>query len=125
MKKLDLSLPVQTREGAKVWICPEFDTDSSFPVVGFVKYPDGSLVYQCWDIEGRYYLESSKKSNHDLVNVPETKNFIYYFIVDNFGDVSFCTEEEVKEKGYHNLDEKNIFAMKKILIECKEGEIDI
>lgn len=69
MTKLDLTKPVQTREGDPVRIICT-DRKGEYPIVGLVlsDHGDGHEVVRAWPIDGQFY---SKNMQHlDLINVP-------------------------------------------------------
>lgn len=68
-KKLDLTKPVQTKNGSPVRILCT-DRVGERPVVGLIMSPDGGETGVSWTLEGRkgpYYGTDA----YDLVNVPE------------------------------------------------------
>ncbi len=67
---LDLTKPIQTRDGRKVrLLCT--NKIGREPIVGLIVYSDGSEVVGTWDSHGRYFADSESVS--DLVNVQEKK----------------------------------------------------
>lgn len=64
---LDLTKPVQTRDGRPVrLLCT--DANSRFPVTGLVSQPQGNDVVGTWTVEGSY-LDEPGEDPLDLVNV--------------------------------------------------------
>lgn len=76
MPKLDLTKPVQTRDGREVKQVTVFDCDEEFRVRGVV---DGKL--QSWTIDGTFHKD--RHSPNCLVNVPERVKKTVYFRVAN------------------------------------------
>lgn len=69
MTKLDLTKPVQTRDGRSVRIlCDNMKTDQ--PVVGVVTNNDGREFVAQWDVSGKFYQRSPHEGPIDLINVP-------------------------------------------------------
>jgi hypothetical protein len=74
MSKLDLSKPVQTRDGRKVRILCT-DAKTSFPIAGLVTCDDdGCEAFYAWRSSGRL-LDLDTESDEDLINVPEKQRY--------------------------------------------------
>lgn len=69
MAKLDLTKPVQTRNGLPVRILAT-DVRSICPVVGIVSYPDFDSI-ETWTLDGKFAPDGNDEYELDLVNVPE------------------------------------------------------
>ena len=68
---LDLTKPVQTRDGRKVRIlCTDMDGEYD-SIVGIVMNTNESEQCESWRPDGHYY--DTSETNSDLVNVPETR----------------------------------------------------
>lgn len=67
--KLDLTKPVQTRDGRPVRILCT-DAGKIKPVVGLIKTPTGDMVFS-WSPSGRRYTIVKTGHRTDLINVPE------------------------------------------------------
>lgn len=65
---LDLSKPVQTRDGRPVRILCTDARKALYPIIGLIQYQDGSEALSTWADGGVYNLP--KESAWDLVNVP-------------------------------------------------------
>lgn len=68
---LDLTKPVQTRDGRKVEIKFVDETLESYPIVGVVTESDGRRYSETWTIEGKGWLSAKDDHEGDLVQVPE------------------------------------------------------
>ncbi len=84
---LDLTKPVQTRDGRKVRIlCTDRKhTNKEYgPVVGLITQKDGNETYQSWFLDGRLYgdqgADRGRKTDQDLVNSPtvHTRWVVFY-----------------------------------------------
>ena len=73
MPKLDLTKPVQTRDGHPVRILAT-DLRSEYPVTGIISHPGYDEV-ETWTLDGAFV--SSDEHPDDLVNVPETVKRYY------------------------------------------------
>lgn len=71
--KLDLTKPVQTRDGRSVRILC-MDKKGWAPVIGLIMRPDGYEEVQAWDKDG---LAGDCAKNVDLVNAPPPKTVRY------------------------------------------------
>lgn len=67
---LDLSKPVQTRDGKPVRILCT-DRKYSSPIVGLVPLNNNIEEVRSWNAFGRYFPNSSRPHSLDLVNAPE------------------------------------------------------
>ncbi len=67
--KLDLTKPVQTRDGRPVRILAN-DMKADQPVVGVVTNNDGREFVAQWDVSGKFYQRSPHEGPTDLINVP-------------------------------------------------------
>ena len=76
MTKLDLTKPVQTRDGRPVRILC-MDRKSKYPIVGLVLKKDGSETTESWLADGGYHYPACIGEN-DLINVPPKP--VKYFV---------------------------------------------
>lgn len=83
MSKLDLTKPVQTRDGHKVEFIRD-DLDDTFPVLGIITLPSGRLRAEKWRRDGSYF-SGSGTSSLDLINVPEKR--MTYVVIESDGTV--------------------------------------
>lgn len=68
---LDLTKPVQTRDGRRVRILCTDRRNGTYPVVGLVMSNNSdSDEIRSWSINGRYYNDTVGDSETDLINVP-------------------------------------------------------
>jgi len=74
MAKLDLTKPVQTRDGRKVRIYAT-DGGKGKSIHGAVFLHSGQWEMFCWRLNGMFYFDESE-CTLDLVNVPETFELI-------------------------------------------------
>ena len=73
MKPLDITKPVQTRDGRKVRIlCTDAHIQDDFEIVGIV-YNNSTNQLDYWKSNGSCY--ASEESIDDLINAPETFEF--------------------------------------------------
>lgn len=73
MKSLDLSKPVQTRDGRKARIIAT-DLAGNQPLAVAVTDPSGNEWLSCFSLDGSYYpYNSDHPEPEDLVNTPERK----------------------------------------------------
>lgn len=72
-KELDLSKPVQTRDGRAVRILCTDRKGSSLPVTGLITLCDGRETIETWTLKGCLFdhREEGSVYDGDLVNVPE------------------------------------------------------
>jgi hypothetical protein len=71
-KKLDLTKPVQTRDGRKVTIyTTEHNSQTGYSIVGAILDENGSATLRQWRADGLY---SPVNSPNDLVNVPTKRS---------------------------------------------------
>lgn len=72
-KPLDLTKPVQTRDGRKVLLLGVLKKSrTSYPLITVVTQPNGEEVLETYTLQGYATLASSNGENsRDLVNVPE------------------------------------------------------
>ena len=69
-KKLDLTKPVQTRDGRKVRVLATDRKGAAYyPVLGLLTQADGEETVESWTLVGEFY--SGDTDEADLVNVPE------------------------------------------------------
>jgi hypothetical protein len=66
---IDLTKPVQTRDGRKARILC-IDANNDYPIVGLYEY-EGSEQSATWMLDGTYLVHSPRATGYDLVNVPE------------------------------------------------------
>lgn len=64
---LDLTKPVQTRDGSEAKISGT-DNPGDYPVYGYIKASDDEWVPECWTREGRQI--SDAVGDLDIINVP-------------------------------------------------------
>lgn len=69
MSEIDLSKPVQTRDGLKAGIYST-ENGGSYPVHGWLEGKEGRRWIVSWSSDGRYF-QDLRKNDHDLVNIPE------------------------------------------------------
>lgn len=68
---LDLTKPVQTRDGQPVRIiCTDRQNSEDFVVVGLVQTMFGEEATQTWRLDGSFSLRKSSEHSFDLINVP-------------------------------------------------------
>lgn len=106
---LDLTKPVQTRDGYPVRILAT-DLRSEYPVVGIISHPDYDEV-ETWTLDGAFV--SSDEHPDDLVNVPvETRRYfpttkgryslqVWEYTVGSCEAIGFETLQECRYSGYH------------------------
>lgn len=70
---LDLSKPVQTRDGRPVRILCTDARRTKEPVIGLIQYLDGSELIGTWTIDGVYNYHRHDPSDSDLINIPPMK----------------------------------------------------
>lgn len=88
--KLDLSKPVQTRDGRSVRLITTDGGSGTFPVIGLIA---GAEVPQAWRPTGHFFgLDSDGGSCFDLVNVPPVRSVGYRTI---------SAESGVRLGGWH------------------------
>lgn len=68
---IDLTKPVQTRDGNKVEILHSDPRCAPYSIVGIVVRDDGSRCYRTWTREGHHTHTPIVDSGLDLVNAPE------------------------------------------------------
>jgi len=80
--KLDLTKPVQTRDGRPVRILAN-DMKADQPVVGVVTNNDGREFVAQWDVSGKFYQRSTHEGPTDLINVPPkpVKYYAHVYLV--------------------------------------------
>lgn len=71
LPSLDLTKPVQTRDGRKVEIKFVDESLDTYPVVGVVVEPDGKRFCENWTIDGRVYGPDHNARPKDLVQALE------------------------------------------------------
>jgi len=70
MIMIDLTKPVQTRDGREVELWDKRIEGSMYSVTGIVTPIDGKESFQSWTLEGKI-LDTRTENGGDLVNVPE------------------------------------------------------
>ena len=70
--KLDLTKPVQTRDGRKARILCT-DAHIGMPVIALVAEPSASERVVLYGADGNFFADKTEESRNDLVNVPETR----------------------------------------------------
>ena len=117
MNPLDLTKPVQTRNGkpARI-ICT--DVKSGQPILALVKCPDRTEAVISYSIDGSFFPDD-RTSDNDLINVPNKKTFEFWVNLypTSVGEHTFTSLKQAKLYAT-----PNIFARKKIIIEVEEGE---
>lgn len=71
-KSLDLSKPVQTRDGRKARIIAT-DLAGNQPLAVAVTDPSGNEWLSCFSLDGAYYVHKTSLAPEDLVNAPDVK----------------------------------------------------
>lgn len=71
MSKLDLTKPVQLRDGRKARIICTDRVSDHYPVLALIPDTDGKEYSESYTVEGKLYTHGSGNSQMDLVNVPE------------------------------------------------------
>ncbi len=111
MAKLDLTKPVQTRDGCPVRILAT-DLRSDCPVVGILSYPDHDSTGM-WALNGSYYPDDNGEFNLDLVNVPdEVKRYhpvttgaptlqVWEYDRNTAEALGFESLQDCRDNGYH------------------------
>lgn len=109
MPKLDLTKPVQTRDGRPVRILAT-DLRSEYPVTGIISHPGYDEV-ETWTLDGAFV--SSDEHPDDLVNVPETvKRYypvsrnapalqVWYYDQYSSEAIGFESLQDCRDSGYH------------------------
>ena len=102
MSKLDLTKPVQTREGDPVRILCT-DRQSNRPLVGLVT-KDSCEVVRSWSTSGRFY--SDEYHPLDLINVPPkpVKYYGHVYLVGTSliaGDI--CVDDGLRKSPAQNI----------------------
>lgn len=110
MAKLDLTKPVQTRNGLPVRILAT-DLRSDCPVVGLVSYPDFDSI-ETWTLDGKFAPDDNDEYELDLVNVPvETRRYFpttrglyslqcWEYDIGSCEAIGFETLQECRGSGY-------------------------
>lgn len=110
MAKLDLTKPVQTRNGLPVRILAT-DLRSACPVVGFISYPDHDEICS-WTLIGTHAPDDNDEYERDLFNVPvETRRYFpttkglhslqcWDYAVGSCEAIGFETLQECRDSGY-------------------------
>ena len=72
---LDLTKPVQTRDGRPVKLITPRERNPEFPVTGYI----GTLPYvDMWTLDGRFIPE--RPNCHDLINIPDPKRVVDFWV---------------------------------------------
>ena len=66
---IDLTKPVQTREGDKVELWDRALSGHDYPLLGVVIDNEGKEVVETWTLDGRYHMASGPRDD-DLINAP-------------------------------------------------------
>jgi hypothetical protein len=100
---LDISKPVQTRDGRKVMGFIRFRRDGEQLVAGIVTNAEDDQVCAWWDLDGRN--RCGFLSSIDLVNVPEPERTGWLIIWDG-GQLSGCLykTKEAALKCFRGMD---------------------
>ena len=122
-KVLDLTKPVQTRDGEPVRILAT-DAKGSYPVVGLVYESEaGEDEAEFWTAAGHYYA-AGMESGFDLVNVPE--KLVGYLNV--YGTRSQYGQTSYRLYGSRAIADAEADDMRGriacIRVECEEGRFD-
>lgn len=108
---LDLTKPVQTRNGLPVRILAT-DVRSICPVVGIVSYPDFDSI-ETWTLDGKFGPDDNDEYELDLVNVPvEVRRYFpttrglyslqcWDYAIGSCEAIGFETLQECRDDGYH------------------------
>ena len=108
MPKLDLTKPVQTRDGRPVRILAT-DLRSEYPVTGIISHPGYDEV-ETWTLDGAFV--SSDEHPDDLVNVPvEVRRYFpttkglyslqcWDYAIGSCEAIGFDTLQECRDSGY-------------------------
>ena len=111
MPKLDLTKPVQTRDGWPVRILAT-DLRSECPVVGIISRTDHDGV-DTWAPDGRYIPDDLDEHTLDLVNVPdEVKRYypvsqnpptlqVWDYDRNSAEAIGFESLQDCRDNGYH------------------------
>lgn len=111
MPKLDLTKPVQTRDGWPVHILAT-DLRSACPVVGIIGYPDHDAI-ETWALNGNYAPDDNDEFELDLVNVPEeVKRYypvsrlaptlqVWEYDQNSCEAIGFESLQDCRDSGYH------------------------
>ena len=109
MPKLDLTKPVQTRDGRPVRILAT-DLRSEYPVTGIISHPGYDEV-ETWTLDGAFV--SSDEHPDDLVNVPdEVKRYypvsrlaptlqVWEYDQNTCEAIGFESLQDCRDNGYH------------------------
>ena len=105
MTKLDLTKPVQTRDGRPVRILAN-DMKTDQPVVGVVTNNDGREFLAQWDVSGKFYQRSPHEGPIDLINVPPkpVKYYGHVYLVGTSliaGDI--CVDDGPRKSPAQNI----------------------
>lgn len=77
-KAVDLTKPVQTRDGRPVEILRFNRVHPSYPVVALITQPDGRQDTATYTAQGNTYVSSHSRHPNDLVNVkPKVMSEVY------------------------------------------------
>ncbi len=103
MTKLDLTKPVQTRDGRPAKI-DRTDLKNEKPIAGVVTNNDGCEYVTQWFSDGRFFKTS--ESALDIINVPPkpVKYYTHVYLVDTSliaGDI--CVDDGPRESPAQNI----------------------
>lgn len=88
---LDITRPVQTRDGRPVRIITWTEGTKEYPIVGVVEDDLGEVLYK-WTSEG-YFLKGCKAyDDNDLINAPERRSLYV-----NINEKGFTTSHQSRK----------------------------
>jgi len=94
---IDLTKPVQTRDGRKVRVLCT-DMKSETPIVGVVTQPAGKEEACWWYADGRYSLTPGHSA--DLINVPDTRVVWVNMYPESSSAAGACHRSQAKADKY-------------------------
>lgn len=105
MTKLDLTKPVQTRDGRTVRILCT-DRKGEYPVVGLIILSNGQEISGSWNTCGRFNSLSDDEHDIDLINVPPkpVKYYGHVYLVGTSliaGDI--CVDDGPRKPPAQNI----------------------
>ena len=109
---LDLTKPVQTRDGRKVRILCT-DGPEKFPIAGYI---DGSAEPDCWRRTGAWGHDADRHYQNDLVNVP-TPGVVWVNVYRDGGSTSWNTR--LKADAATSAD-----RIARVRVEYTDGQFD-
>lgn len=88
---LDMTKPVQTRDGRPVRIITWTEGPDKYPIVGVVEDELGGNLY-CWTSEGNFLEGCKAYHDNDLINAPESKSLYV-----NINEKGFTTSHQSRK----------------------------